>query len=243
ASWSQSDPTLTIGSRLPLDGDSAVARIFQTASAARIDGYADVEGGTAEVARGLRLRSAVGAPIVIQGTLWGALMAGARGEEPLPEDAEARIAAFTELVATAVSNAQAREDLQRLADEQAALRRVATLVAGGMGPGEVFGAVAAEVGVLFGADVAAIVRFEDDGTVTVLGDEGGPHASGKRVSLDEGYVVHRVRETTRSARFDTDDPSAAAMPSLVRAFGIRSSVASPVVVQGDLWGAITAASV
>jgi GAF domain-containing protein len=243
ASWTQGGPTLPIGTELPLDGDSAVARIFRTGAAARIDGYADAEGETAEVARGLRLRTAVGAPILIEGKLWGALMAAARGEHPLPEDAEARIAAFTELVATAVSNAQAREDLQRLADEQAALRRVATLVARGAGPEGVFGAVAAEVGVLFGADVAAIVRFEDDGTVTVLGDVGGPHVSGKRVSLDEGYVVHRVRETRRSARFDTDDPSAADMPSLVRALGIRSSVATPVVVQGRLWGALTAASV
>jgi GAF domain-containing protein len=243
ASWSQEGPTLPIGTELPLDGDSAVTRIFQTGLPARIDGYADAEGETAEVARGLRLRTAVGAPILVDGKLWGALMAAARGEEPLPEDAEARIAAFTELVATAVSNAQAREELQRLADEQAALRRVATLVARGVGPAGVFRAVAVEVGVLFGADVAAIVRFEDEGAVTVLGDVGGPHVSGKRVALDEGYVVHRVRETSRSARFDTDDPSVAEMPSLVRALGIRSSVASPIVVDDELWGAITAASV
>src|SRR5262249_51231108 len=98
-------------------------------------------------------------------------------------------------------------------------------------------------GVLCGSGVGAIVRFEDDGTVTVLGDVGGPHEPGIRVSLDEGYVVHQVRETGRSARFDTDDPSAADMPSLVRALGIRSSVASPLVVEGALWGAITAVSV
>jgi signal transduction histidine kinase/putative methionine-R-sulfoxide reductase with GAF domain len=156
---------------------------------------------------------------------------------------EARIAQFTELVATAIANAESREALARLAEEQAALRRVATDVARGIGPEGVFRAVAAEVGTLFGADVAAIVRFEDDGTVTVLGDLGGPHVSGKRVALDEGYVVHRVRETSRSARFDTDDPSATDMPSLVQALGIRSSVASPIVVEGELWGAITAASV
>jgi len=243
ASWTQAGPTLATGTELPLDGDSAIARIFHTAEAARIDTYDQVEGSTAEVARGLRLRSTVGAPILVEGKLWGALMAATRGEEPLPEDAEARIAAFTELVATAVSNAQAREELQRLADEQAALRRVATLVAQGIGPEGVFRAVAVEVGVLFGADVAAIVRFEDDGTVTVLGDVGGPHVSGKRVALDEGYVVHSVRETRRSARFDTHDPSAANMPSLVQALGIRSSVASPIVVEDELWGAITAASV
>src|SRR5262249_40807544 len=132
---------------------------------------------------------------------------------------------------------------QRLAEEQAALRRVATIVARGIGPEGVFRAVAAEVGTLFGSDVAAIVRFEEDGTVTVLGDVGGPHVSGNRVRLDEGYVVHRVRETGRSARFDTDDPSAEDMPSLVRVLGVRSSVASPILVEGELWGAITAGSV
>jgi GAF domain-containing protein len=241
ATWSFDGAMLPIGTRLPLDSDSAVARIFHTGAAARIDGY--TTGAGAEIARALGMRCTVGAPILVGGKLWGALAAAVRKDDPLPEDAEARIAAFTELVATAVSNTQAREDLERLADEQAALRRVATLVAQGIGPEGVFGAVAVEVGAIFGADVAAIVRFEDDGTAIVLGDVGGPHVSGKRVSLDEGYVVHRVRETARPARFDTDDPSAADMPSLVRALGIRSSVASPIVVERELWGAITAASV
>jgi len=60
--------------------------------------------------------SSVGAPIVVGGKLWGVLGASVRRADPLPEDAEARLAAFTELVATAVSNAQTREELRRLAD-------------------------------------------------------------------------------------------------------------------------------
>jgi len=76
-----------------------------------MDDYGDVEGETAGVARGLRLRSTVGAPIVVEGRLWGALMAATRGDEPLLEDAETRIAAFTELVATAISNAESRSEL------------------------------------------------------------------------------------------------------------------------------------
>jgi PAS domain S-box-containing protein len=135
-----------------------------------------------------------------------------------------------------------RDELRVLADEQAALRRVAMLVAHGVPPAEVFPAVAAEVSVLFGSDVSAIVRFEDDGTVTVLGDVGGPHEPGARVTLDRGYVVDTVRETSRSARFDTDDPPAADTGTLVRSLGVRSAVASPIVVEGELWGAITAAS-
>ena len=133
-------------------------------------------------------------------------------------------------------------EFERLAGEQAALRRVATLVAHGVPPVEVFRAVADEVSGLFGADVAAIVRFEDDGTATVLGDVGGPHEAGARVSLDPGYVVHTVREAGRSARFDTDDPPAADRGSLVRTLGVQSAVASPIAIEGEVWGAITVAS-
>ena len=93
-------------------------------------------------------------------------------------------------------------EVERLAGEQAALRRVATLVARGVPPEHVLRAVEAEVSVLFGSDVSAILRFEDDGAVTVLGDVGGPHEAGARVMPDPGYVVHTVRETNRSARFD-----------------------------------------
>ena len=145
-------------------------------------------------------------------------------------------------MATAISNADARAEVERLAEEQAALRRVATLVARGITPEEVFQAVAAEVGVLFGSDTGAIVRFEDDRTVTVLGAVTGPHETGKRVTLDPGSAVDIVRETSRSARFDTDDPWAPDMPSLVQSLGIRSAVASPIVVEGELWGALTTAS-
>ena len=133
-------------------------------------------------------------------------------------------------------------EFERLAGEQAALRRVATLVAQGVPPVEVFRAVADEVSGLFGADVSAIVRFDDDGMATVLGDVGGPHEPGARVSLDPGYVVHTVRQASRSARFDTDDPPAADRGSLVQTLGVQSAVASPIVVEGEVWGAITVAS-
>jgi GAF domain-containing protein len=230
------------GTRLRLDGENVVAEVLRTGEVARVDDWSGSTGSVAAMASALGVRSAVASPVVVEGAPWGTIIVATSRSKPLPADTESRIAQFTGLVATAIANAAARGALSRLADEQAALRRVATVVARGVGPEGVFRAVADEVGAIFAADVAAIVRFEEDRTVTVLGDVGGPHESGKRVSLDEGYVVHRVRETGRSARFDTDDPSAADMPSLVRALGIRSSVASPIVVEGELWGAITAAS-
>ena len=123
------------------------------------------------------------------------------------------------------------------AGEQAALRRVATLVARGVGPDPVFAAVAEEVGVLFGADTAAVVRFEPDAQVTVMGGYGGAHSRpGWRGTLDPRLALASVQATGRAARRDTDDPP------VTTPEGVRGAVASPIVVEGRLWGAIAAGS-
>jgi hypothetical protein len=117
--------------------------------------------------------------------------------------------------ARSVPNAKAQGDLKALAQEQAALRRVATLVAHGTGPGPVFRAVDDEVGALLGTDTTAIVRFEPDGTATLMGGRRTRRAPGSRFAPQRGYVVASVRETGRAARFDTDDPASAGMPAPV----------------------------
>jgi GAF domain-containing protein len=96
------------------------------------------------------------------------LMAATRGVEPWAENAETRIAAFTELVATAIANAESREALAELADEQAALRRVATLVARGAQPDAIFSAVGEEIGRLFGSSLTMVGRFEHDAPALVV---------------------------------------------------------------------------
>jgi signal transduction histidine kinase len=247
AGWTADGPMLPVGTRLPLDGDSAVARIFQTGAAARIDSYVDVAGGTAEVARGLRLRSTVGAPIVVEGRLWGALMAATRGDDPLPSDAETRIAAFTELVATAVSNAESRSALRLLADEQAALRRVATLVAEGVPSNELFSAVTTEVARLFSGgepSVSANVIKFDPGPECVLVGASREYARmpvGSRWAPKDLYVSTRVLRTGRSARVDETDLHALGGPDadVLRLWGSLHQVGSPVIVEGRLWGAMT----
>src|SRR5262249_38204038 len=136
-------------------------------------------------------------------------------------------------------NAQAHYDLASLAEQQAALRRVATLVAQRATPEVVFRAVADEAGGLLGADLSVLVRIESDDTVTVMaGPSTGPHASGERLTIDPNFVVEAVRETGRPARFETDDPGADGMPGIVRRLGVRSAVASPIVVEGAIWGAV-----
>src|SRR5262249_59317087 len=123
------DNTPRLGTRIPRGGTNLTTIVLDTGRPARIESYDDATGEGSEIARSHGLRSAVGAPIVVEGRLWGLVIAGTTGDEPLPSDAEERLAGFTELVATAISNAQAQSDLKSLAEQHAALRRVATLVA------------------------------------------------------------------------------------------------------------------
>ena len=86
--------------------------MFETGCPARIDNYADSASGPLSTAvREAGIRSAVGTPIIVEGRLWGELGVASTLEEPLPPDTEARLASFTELVATAIANAQSRAEL------------------------------------------------------------------------------------------------------------------------------------
>ena len=130
--------------------------------------------------RGLPL--SVGVPISVEGRLWGVIGVASTRDEPLPADTEARLAGFTELVATAVADAQARVELRGFAGEQAALRQVATLVAGGASPEEVFTAVPEEVGRLLKVDYTVVSRYDADGLVTVVGGWAAPTPAGRLLS-------------------------------------------------------------
>ncbi len=100
---------VAIGLRLPLGGRNIVSSVFRAAASARIDDYADATGAAGVEARAAGVRSAVGAPIIVDGRLWGAMVAAAA--EPLPRDTESRMGGFTELVATAIANIDARSEL------------------------------------------------------------------------------------------------------------------------------------
>jgi signal transduction histidine kinase len=234
------DEPFPIGSRWPLDNPGVTATVRQTGRPARVEDYAHLTGEIAATVRGAGMRSTVASPIVVARRLWGAMVILCERDESLPTDTEARLSDFTELVATAIANAETREALATLADEQAALRRVATLVASGSGPAPVFRAVADEVQALFSSNMSVILRFEDDGTATTLGaqSDGSLPTAGTRQAIDPDFIIGSIRSTGRAARFETDDPTAASMPAIVRETGVRSAVASPIVVEGELWGAV-----
>jgi signal transduction histidine kinase len=243
-SWGRMSGALAVGSRMPLGGQDVTTRVFQTARPVRIDEEpADDSSAVPAVTRTLGMRSAVGAPITVEGRLWGMLAVWSPRAAGFPAGAEDRLADFAELTATAIANAAAREKLRRVADEQAALRRVAILVARGVGPDLIFAAVAEEVGALFDSDVTVIVRFEPDGEATVMGGHGFAYLeSGVRGKLDRRFAQGPVRETGRAARFDVDDPASPNLPETVRAEGVRSAVDVPISVEGRIWGAIGVAS-
>jgi signal transduction histidine kinase len=100
---------LEVGGRLPLDTDSAAARVWRTRAPARIESYADLEGPVAELHRALGFRASVAAPIIVEGELWGVVATSFAGA-PAP-DSEARLGEFTELIATAIANAESRAEL------------------------------------------------------------------------------------------------------------------------------------
>src|SRR4029079_7443691 len=169
-------PLIAIGLRLKPEGRNIHALVFQTGQPARIDDYGTAVGAFADVARDWQYRSSVGVPISVEGRLWGVMIAGSRGE-PLPADTEARLAGFTGMVATAIASAQARTELRGFAEEQAALRRVATLVARGAPPEELLNCVAAEAGRVLPAATTVLARYDPDGaTVVTVGTWSGTGA-------------------------------------------------------------------
>ncbi len=111
AGWSRDAGQLAVGTRFTLEGASIAALVRESGRPVRIDSFADATGPIAEEARALGIKSSVGCPIVVAGRLWGVIAASRRSDEPFPADTESQMAEFTELVATAIANAETRAEL------------------------------------------------------------------------------------------------------------------------------------
>jgi signal transduction histidine kinase len=139
-----------------------------------------------------------------------------------------------------------RDELRQAASQQAALRRVATLVAQGMSQPALFEAVAAETGGVLSAEATAVVRFEADGTAMVAGYWQISGSADPALTLgsiwpgEEDSVAGRVWRTGKPARVTCYESAVGPAADWAREHGIRSSVGSPIVVDGHLWGVIIA---
>jgi signal transduction histidine kinase len=245
AAWSRTGDPFPVGNRWTMEGENISAFVLRTGRTARIDDFADLPGPLAADARARGTCSEVGAPVVVEGRIWGLMVAGLAMNRLLPPDAEARLASVTDLLATAIANAESRAGVTRLAEEQAALRRVATLVAGGAPPEEVFAAVTEEAGQLLAADQTTLSRYESDGTVTVVAgwstiDNALP--VGARLKLGGKNLTTLIWQTRRPARIDSYADSSGALAAAVREARVRSGVGAPIIVQDRLWGVMDAGS-
>jgi PAS domain S-box-containing protein len=239
AAWSKGAVAFPVGRRWVPEGRNVTAIVFETGRSARLNDFADASGAVGVTAREAGYRSAVGTPIMVEGRLWGVMTAASSAEQPLPPDTEVRLASFTELVATAIANTESRAAVALLAKQQAALRRVATLVAEAASPVQVFSAIGEEVNGLLGAEHSTIVRLEGDGEVTMLASCGiasDVRPLGTRFTPEPGWVLAAVIDTGLAARNDDYEAASEGLPGRIRSLGIRSSVAAPIVVEGALWG-------
>ena len=234
-------PTMPVGTRVPLEGDNIIGRVFRTQQPARIDDYADASGPVAEKVRAIGVRATAGVPVLVGGRVWGVMAVGSSRPEPLPAGTEMRIGAFTELVATAIANTEAREELERVAAEQASLGRVATLVAEAVPPVEVYNAVAAEVAGLLGVPLVGLFRYEADRGATIIAATGklAPYLRRRwAFPADDPSLIASLR-TGKPLRIDDYAKVSSFGSDEVRETGVGAAAGVPVIVDGRVWGAVT----
>jgi signal transduction histidine kinase len=240
------DARMTLGSNFPLPEGSVIEKVFRTGRPARLDDFTEVKGPIGAILREQGAGAGVGGPIIVDGRLWGAMAVGARNAEALPPGCEDRVAKFAELVSTAISNIESRAEVERLAAEQAALRRVAELVARQASSEEVFAVVTQELCKLLDVNLVRTVRFEPEGTATVLAAHGMAEdlipAGTTNIVLPRGTVVDQVFRTRRPARVDDYARVSGPIGELLREEGARSGAGGPIVVDGRLWGAMAVGS-
>jgi signal transduction histidine kinase len=230
-----------LGPQTVLDGEDLASLVQRSGLPTSIN-YDDAPGPVAALARELGVRCAVGAPICVDDRTWGVMAAGWALPGKASSEAAERAAQFTELLATALANTENQNEITRLADEQAALRRVATLVARGAPAAEMFAAVVTEIGQLFPqANAAALSRYETHDTLTLIGKwsrTDGYLPVGARYPLAEGTVSSLIDETRRPGRIELDAETLSSLPSAIRDLGWVSVVGAPILVDGRLWGLV-----
>src|SRR5271166_3814028 len=154
-----------------------------------------------------------------------------------------------ELLDLSPENAQLYAEYRRLAAEQAALRRLATLVARGVEPSEVFDAVVNEMRRCVSAQTAGLGRYESSGEITKVAAADNPGVQlmkwpvGTRIPIDGSTLAATVQRTGRPARMDSYENSAGSVAARLRELGVRAAVGVPVIVDGRVWGMAAVGSV
>jgi signal transduction histidine kinase len=240
-SWGPVDSGIKVGRQVSTHGNSVTGQVRATGLPARVEDYSAVEGQLGALQRGVGMRSAAGAPIRAAGRLWGALIVGSVSDEPLPAETEERMAKFADLVGVALSNLDARNSQRVLAEEQEALRRVATVVAREEWD-VTLPTIVRELGLLHRVDGTVIIRYENDELATVVAAWGEPKELASYVGRTQSFrgdnpgdYVYRTQLPARQYGFEGGKGDYAKQ---AREMGLVESLAGPVFVENRLWGAI-----
>jgi signal transduction histidine kinase len=135
--------------------------------------------------------------------------------------------------------------LERLAEEQAALRRVATLVASQAAADVIFTSVAEEVARLLRAEIGGVARYEPDGSLALVAawSEGRTLTPlGRQTTVDGEYRATIMLRSGLPVRTTNYEGLPGPLAALLQELGIRSTVGAPIVVDGRVWGTIGASS-
>lgn len=186
----------------------------------------------------------VGCPVFTDGEVSAVLLGHGRGNDRLEPGCELRLAQFGELLGTSIINSAQRDRLRDFADTQAALRRVATLVAAGVEPDEVFRSVAAEAAGILGVGAVSLIRFDYRTRLftKIFGTHGDRAAvpdggSWPIAECPEGELILR---TGGSVRLDDWSSFPGKVAAKHRADGFGQAVAAPVILDGKIWGHLAA---
>jgi signal transduction histidine kinase/DNA-binding NarL/FixJ family response regulator len=230
--------------RWPLHSSPLGSMVVATSRPARVDDWTHLPGPVANQHRAEGFRQAIAAPVLIGGVVRGYIGAYAESWETLPAGSEGRLAEFTQLLAIAIANAQARDELQELAESQGALRRVATLVAEGAEPRAVFTAVAVEASRFLRVGAVSLIRWDPQTRLLtkIFGTHGERSAvpDGGQWTLDEGPEADLIVQTGRPVRIDDWSFLPGPVAARHREQGFGQCVAAPIVINGTLWGLISA---
>lgn len=211
--------------------------VLKTRRPGRIDDWTFLPGQVAARHRDQGFGQAVAAPIILDGAFWGHIAAFGEADDILPASCENKLADFTQLMASAIANAQARDELRGLAAQQgAALRRVATLVAQRALSSTIFSAVAAEAGRALRVDRVDVGRCHKDGSVRLLGSTARERPNPDGQLSEYGMAVtNTVLDTGHAARIDNLQATVATGGD---AEPFETAVGAPIVVDGKLWGVL-----
>jgi len=154
---------------------------------------------------------------------------------------------FTGFLRDVTDRRRDEQALRTLAAEQAALRRVATVVASEADPARVFEVVTEEVGRLLGAETANMIRYEHDETAVVTGGwstgGAGNVPVGTSGGLDGPTLASKIWRSGRPGRVDDYSDLSGELADVLRDLGFRSSVGAPIRLGGRLWGAVVVSTV